>query len=46
MMNKSPNPFNTVNQFAKSGHFEILREVLQLEYLTDSDLLDLLLRIT
>ncbi|CAM9020618.1 unnamed protein product [Wickerhamomyces anomalus] len=39
-------PFNTVNQFAKSGHFEILREVLQLEYLTDSDLLDLLLRIT
>lgn len=39
-------PFNTVNQFAKFGHFEILREVLQLEYLTDSDLLDLLLRIT
>lgn len=38
-------PFNSVRQFAKSGHFEILREVLQLEYLSDSDLLDLLLRI-
>lgn len=38
-------PFTTVSQFARAAHFEILRDALQIEYLTDSDLLDLLLRI-
>lgn len=38
-------PSNTVRQFAKAGHYNSLRESLQLEYLNDNDLLDLLLRI-
>ncbi|CCH41297.1 hypothetical protein BN7_834 [Wickerhamomyces ciferrii] len=38
-------PFNTVSQFAKNAKFDVLRDSLQLEYLSDGDLLDLLLRV-